>query len=220
MRRPLSEHAAGGWRVRSLAADFALLDRWRFPVELAPEVPLERFLDCLGEVMRELVEGPGAAGALFRLRARLGRWLGWDAEDAPRDVPGSGESSLRARLAPEERGDPGAGADLAARAGLVPVYRRDDEVLLEISNATVHALLHLGRVSRAGDGSLPRAGDPWVPQMAVYVKTRGRIGPLYMAAIAPFRHHVVYPAMLRAVARAWPGFAEREGLPIPVSPAD
>jgi hypothetical protein len=39
--------------------------------------------------------------------------------------------------------------------------------------------------------------------MAVYVKPRGRFGRPYMAFIAPFRHWVVYPALLRQIERAW-----------------
>jgi hypothetical protein len=39
--------------------------------------------------------------------------------------------------------------------------------------------------------------------MAVYVKPRGRFGRPYMAFIAPFRHWVVYPALMRQIERAW-----------------
>ncbi len=40
-------------------------------------------------------------------------------------------------------------------------------------------------------------------QMAVLVKPNGRLGEAYMAAIAPFRHRLVYPAMLRDTERRW-----------------
>ena len=51
----------------------------------------------------------------------------------------------------------------------------------------------------------------WVPdhaggyrgEMAVYVQPNGRLGTLYMAAIAPFRHRIVYPPMLRELGRRW-----------------
>ena len=51
----------------------------------------------------------------------------------------------------------------------------------------------------------------WVPdgsggfrgQMAVLVKPNGRLGAGYMAAIRPFRHRIVYPAMLRRMERGW-----------------
>jgi len=39
--------------------------------------------------------------------------------------------------------------------------------------------------------------------MAVYVRPNGLLGNAYMAAITPFRHLVVYPAMVRDLGRAW-----------------
>jgi hypothetical protein len=39
--------------------------------------------------------------------------------------------------------------------------------------------------------------------MAVLVKPNGRFGRVYMAAIKPFRHLIVYPAMLRQIEREW-----------------
>jgi hypothetical protein len=40
-------------------------------------------------------------------------------------------------------------------------------------------------------------------QMGVYVKPRGRLGAAYLALITPFRHRVVYPALMRQIGRAW-----------------
>jgi len=39
--------------------------------------------------------------------------------------------------------------------------------------------------------------------MAVLVKPNGRRGAIYMAAIKPFRHALVYPRMLRDFERRW-----------------
>jgi len=39
--------------------------------------------------------------------------------------------------------------------------------------------------------------------MAVYVKARGVLGELYMKLIGPFRHWIVYPALMRQIGRAW-----------------
>jgi hypothetical protein len=55
--------------------------------------------------------------------------------------------------------------------------------------------MHLSWVRR-GDGS-------YRGQMAVLVKPNGALGTAYMAAIKPFRYLVIYPAMLRAIGRAW-----------------
>jgi len=39
--------------------------------------------------------------------------------------------------------------------------------------------------------------------MAVFVKPNGLLGAGYMAAITPFRHLIVYPAMMRQLERDW-----------------
>jgi hypothetical protein len=39
--------------------------------------------------------------------------------------------------------------------------------------------------------------------MAVLVKPNGLLGHAYMAAIKPFRHLVVYPALLKGMGRQW-----------------
>ena len=46
-------------------------------------------------------------------------------------------------------------------------------------------------------------GDGYRGQMAVLVKPNGRLGSAYMLAIAPFRHLIVYPTMLREFGRSW-----------------
>ena len=55
--------------------------------------------------------------------------------------------------------------------------------------------MHLAWVDQ-GDGR-------YQGQMAVYVKPRGRLGKGYMALIKPFRHWIVYPALMRQIERAW-----------------
>jgi hypothetical protein len=39
--------------------------------------------------------------------------------------------------------------------------------------------------------------------MAVLVKPNGPLGAAYMAAIKPFRHLVVYPALMRWMEQKW-----------------
>jgi hypothetical protein len=39
--------------------------------------------------------------------------------------------------------------------------------------------------------------------MAVLVKPNGLLGSGYMAALRPFRHLIVYPALIRQTGRAW-----------------
>jgi hypothetical protein len=52
-------------------------------------------------------------------------------------------------------------------------------------------------------GWVPDQSDGYRGQMAVYVKPNGLLGTVYMAAIAPFRHQIVYPLMLRAMGQQW-----------------
>jgi hypothetical protein len=79
--------------------------------------------------------------------------------------------------------------------GFVPLYRTDDEWAAEISNETVHGVLHLGLVDQ-GEGRCR-------VQMGVYVKARGWFGEIYMKLIEPFRYRIVYPALMRQIERAW-----------------
>ena len=65
----------------------------------------------------------------------------------------------------------------------------------EIANSTVHGIAHFGWVRDGGDG--------YRGQMAVLVKPNGRLGSIYMAAIKPFRHLIVYPAIMRQLERDW-----------------
>jgi len=201
MRRPIEDHRNPTWRVHDHATDFDLLDVWRFPIRLEADVPLATVLDFLTEVNSELRTGNGMAAQLFRLRGWLGRVFGWD-----------GNASYPESVSVVDRGAAetasGIESETPSYLGFEPVYSTQDEMLFELENATVHALMHLGRVELE-EG---RSAGEWAPQMGVYVKRRGLLGRLYMAAITPFRHLIVYPTMMRAAARAWPGFAARKGL--------
>src|SRR5919112_592732 len=76
-----------------------------------------------------------------------------------------------------------------------PLYLLEDEFAAEIANRTMHGVLHLGWV--------PDGVGGYRGQMAVLVKRNGVVGAAYMAAIAPFRHVVVYPPAMREIGRAW-----------------
>src|SRR6202035_3205188 len=81
------------------------------------------------------------------------------------------------------------------RARFAPLYRPPLEFAAKLSNQTVHGVIHLAWVDR-GEGR-------YQGQMAVYVKPRGPLGKGYMALIRPFRHWIVYPALMRQIGRAW-----------------
>jgi hypothetical protein len=194
MRLSNSEHESHGWRISEIAPDFRLEDVWALPAQGG----IEDFATLL-EVMASLdpagSDSP-AARALFSIRWRIGGWLGWDDAPRPLAIPDDGGSSLSARLPEDLRGT---ARDLDLRSTtarrFTPLYRTDVESAAELSNRTVHAVMHLAWVEQ-GDGL-------YQGQMGVYVKPRGRLGAAYMALIAPFRHRVVYPALMRQIERAW-----------------
>ena len=108
-------------------------------------------------------------------------------------IPGTRETTLLERVPDDLRGTAAVtiGPDKPFRA----LYRTDHEYAAELSNRTVHGVLHLGWVEQ-DDGR-------YRGQMAVLVKPRGRFGQAYMAFIKPFRYALVYPALLGIVDRAW-----------------
>ncbi len=130
--------------------------------------------------------------ALFAVREWLGQRFNWDEQADALPIPGCTETSLRERLPADlEAGQSGT----LGSTSFSVVFETPTEWAAEISNGTVHAIIHLGWVKRKG--------GTYRGQMGIYVKPRGRLGPLYMALIAPFRHYVVYPALMRRIDRSW-----------------
>ena len=91
-------------------------------------------------------------GLLWRLRDLLGRALdlgrisvpeGGDREPAVGElpIPGTSEHSLAGRLPADLRGT-GAGVDFGSLP-FAPLYETGDEFAAELSNRTVHAVMHL-----------------------------------------------------------------------------
>jgi hypothetical protein len=197
MRLPNSAHESGSWRIREIASDFTLEDVWELPAQGG----IEDFQDLI-----ELTASSDPANAdslparaLWRLRDRLGGWLDLGSISAPADgagelpIPGGGETSLAGRLPADLRGT-AASTDFGSLP-FVPLYRTDVEFAAEVSNRTVHGVMHLAWVEQ-GEGL-------YQAQMAVYVKPRGLFGKGYMALIKPFRHWIVYPALTRQTERMW-----------------
>ncbi|HEV3123155.1 MAG TPA: DUF2867 domain-containing protein, partial [Candidatus Dormibacteraeota bacterium] len=171
MRLPNAAHEGHPWVISQIVSDFQLLDVWALPTPGGPDD-----FDALLEVMASLDPANGesrVSRALFRLRFCLGRWFGWDDATRKLPVPGRIETSLSARLPEELRGTATGLAVGAAR--FAPLYRTDDEWAAEISNSTVHGVLHMAWVDQ-GEGI-------YRGQMGVYVKTRGPLGATYMALI-------------------------------------
>lgn len=202
MRLPNAAHESRPWRIHEIVPDFAVEDVWALPAHGGAE----DFRTLL-----ELVASSDPANAeslpartLWRVRDRLGEWFGLDRISVPVDsdgddaagklaIPGTNETSLTGRL-PDDLRNTAADVHFVSLP-FVPLYRTDVEFAAEVSNRTVHGVMHLAWLDQ-GDGR-------YQGQMAVYVKPRGRFGQGYMALIRPFRHWIVYPGLMRQIERTW-----------------
>ncbi len=177
-----SVHTGRHWRVSTLCPDFRVLDVWRLPIHGQP--------GDFADVCRVFVENghrtdSAATALLFRIRLALGALLRLDAPVG---------ASVAERLTADDRRRDRSGPP-AVEGMATPVYVFDDEALYEVSNKTIHALIHLGWVDAPGGGC--------TAEMAIYIRSRGRLSDAYMALIAPFRHRIVYPALLARIGRVW-----------------
>jgi hypothetical protein len=189
MRLANSAHTAQPWLIHTIAPDFQLEDVWALPTPGGPGgfqtlvAALER-----GDFQQD---GPVAARLLWRLRWKLGAVMGLDGTRTGLDAR---VQSLRHRL-PVELRDSATARQENSSSPFTFLYQVGNERAAEIANRTMHGVVHLGWV--------PDGEDGWRGQMAVLVKPNGRLGTLYMAAIRPFRHLIVYPALMRSWERRW-----------------
>jgi hypothetical protein len=201
MRLPNTAHTSRPWRIHELTPDFRLEDVWALPTPGGPD-DFRRLVLGLPRLVQGLAAAEGSQGsshaarALWAIRWTLGELLGWD---DPAAGLGSRVPTLRDRLPVDLREAP-SGPDLHRFKSL---YLLEDEWAAEIANRTVHGVLHLGWV--------PDQTGGYRGQMAVLVKPNGPFGTGYMAAIRPFRHLIVYPAMLRGIEREWRALARSLG---------
>ncbi|MEU4268662.1 DUF2867 domain-containing protein [Streptomyces sp. NPDC026092] len=188
MELPKSAHTSRPWRIHELTPDFRLYDVWALPTPGGP--------DDFPRLVRNFAGGDTGdnsswlARRLFAIRWKLGELFGWDDRDKGL---GSRVPTLRDRL-PEDLRDGPAGPEFE-RLPFTSVYLGDDEWAAEMANRTMHGVMHLSWVP---DGSGGHRG-----QLAVLVKPNGLFGKAYMAAIAPFRHLLVYPPLMRDIGREW-----------------
>jgi Protein of unknown function (DUF2867) len=202
MRVSNAAHESRPWRIRDIAPDFTLEDVWALPVR-GGAGDFQTLLQIM--TSDDLMDSASLpTRILWGARDLLGSWFGLGRISTPIDsarddaagelpIPGTNETSLTDRL-PDDLRNTASGLhfdDVPFR----PLYLTDDEFAAEMSNQTVHAVMHLGWADQ-GDGRCQG-------QMAVYVKPRGQFGKGYMALIKPFRYWIVYPALMRQIERAW-----------------
>jgi hypothetical protein len=188
MKLPNTAHASRPWRIHELTRDFRLEDVWALPVT--------GDLDDFPRLVQRFASGDPsqssscAARTLCAIRWKVGELLGWDAPDAG---VGSRVPTLRDRL-PADLREATTGPDFD-ELPFTSLYLLDDEWAAEVANRTMHGVVHIGLVGNETGG--------YGAQMAVLVKPNGLVGNAYMAAIRPFRHLIVYPAMMRQIEREW-----------------
>jgi hypothetical protein len=187
MRLAEAAHSSRPWRIHEIAHDFELEDVWALPTPGGPG-DFPRLVEMATSLDASRASS-GGVRAQFALRWKLGELLGWDDTHGG---AGSRGPTLRDRLPADVRD-----RRLPAFDALpfTPLYLLDDEFAAETANATMHGVLHLGWV--------PDGNGGYRGQMAILVKRNGRLGSVYMAAIRPFRHRIVYPSMMREFARTW-----------------
>jgi Protein of unknown function (DUF2867) len=187
VKLPVSAHNSRPWRIHQIADDFQLEDVWALPTPGGPDdfPRLVQIATSMDPARSEFL----AVRALFGLRGRIGGLFGWD--DADRGV-GSRVPTVRDRVPADLRD--GSLPEFKVLPFL-PLYLCKDEFAAEIANETMHGIMHLSWV--------PDGAGSYGGRMAVLVKPNGRLGAAYMAAIAPFRHLVVYPLMMRDIERDW-----------------
>ncbi len=199
MRSAPTAHLAHPWRIHDLIPDFRLEDVWALPT---PGGPDEFPALVNGFAHADPAELPSRlARSLWNFRVKVGGALGWDDSEAG---PGGRVPSLRGRLLADLRDGP---AGPPFFLPFEPLYLLEHEFAAEIANTTMHGVMHLSWVLD------PDGGGPYHGVMAVYVKPNGRLGEAYMATIRPFRHHVVYPPMMRQIATTWQSMRGRTGQP-------
>jgi hypothetical protein len=174
-------------RVHSFLRDVPLHDVW------AVDLPGGREGITLLEFRRrssadKTEDTPFAAKALLQFRFFLGRIFRLDtpspAEKSASYVTLLNEADCLASLEP-----PG------SRDGYFDVvYVFQNEMLLEIINATVHAFWAQ---------TLARTSAGYRLYWGIYVKPVRWITPAYMALIDPFRRWIVYPQILDSVRKQW-----------------
>jgi hypothetical protein len=186
MRIEAGEFRARPLRVHALLHDVPLEDAWA--VRLPGGGAGRTVQDVWTVTVDAFAAAPALIRGLFWLRGRIGVLCGWDRPRAAWDA-----ESYANRLSPEDRAR-SRGAPGTRDGGFSLLYRFEDEQLSELRNSTVHAFVSL---------SIRAAPGGYLAYLGVFVRPVHRFTWLYMAAIAPFRRLVIYPALVRKMQRAW-----------------
>jgi hypothetical protein len=184
---PAQEFERLSLRVHAFLEGVPLHDVW------AVNLPRFRSGITLADFLRatngRLFAPPPVVRALLSVRFFFGTLFGWD--DGP--APAGRTPTFADRLMAPDRESSLAPA--GERDGMFHVvYRFENEQLVELVNRTAHA---------AALTTLVETPGAYRFYFAVYVRSVGKLTPLYMALIFPFRKLFVYPSLLRGVRATW-----------------
>jgi hypothetical protein len=172
-------------RVHDFLAGVPLHDVW------AVDLPRVRSGITLNEFLRLARGRPFTPSrivrALLSIRFFIGRCFGWDRE------PASVHETFTTRLTAADRLRSLAPAGRREGPFRI-VYRFENEQLLEVINRTAHG---------AALSALVETAIAYRFYFAVYVRSVGRLTPVYMTLIDPFRKFIVYPSLLLSVRTTW-----------------
>ncbi len=200
MRIDKKIHSSHPWKVNKIAEDFILWDVWDIPISAdnSKTQNFQAFYRIAMETFGKIQKNKSLANFLFALRNWLGKIFPLDKNINTLPVPGCLETSVRSRLKSKDLGKSKKGNAIKLNSsGLEfrPVYLYKDESLHELSNDTVHALIHVGWIKKMDTA--------YNATLAIYVKPRGLYGKIYLKLIEPFRRYIVYPAMMKAIMARW-----------------
>ncbi len=173
-------------RVHDFLSGVPLHDVWAIDLPRPRSgITLDAFLRAAGG---RLLRPSPVVRTLLSIRFFVGRHLGWD-----REPDATVRETFATRLTTGDLSKSLARA--GTREGLFRiVYRFENEQLLEVSNRTAHA---------AALSALVETENAYRFYFGVYVRSVGRLTPVYMALIDPFRKLIVYPSLLRSVRTTW-----------------
>ena len=194
------KHSERLWKVSEIANDFNLWDVWEIPI-IANNSRTENFQSFYKIITRTFMTmqtNITLTSLLFTLRFWLSKIFPLDRNINTLPIPGCHETTVKSRLNDQDLAASKKGkaikdnnTDLQFRA----VYLFKNESLHELSNDTVHALIHFGWINKKN--------DDYTATLAIYVKPRGIYGQIYLKLIEPFRHYIVYPTMMKTIKTQW-----------------
>ncbi len=173
-------------RVHDFLAGVPLHDVWAVDLpRTRPGITLVEFLRVTGARPFRCSAG---VRALLNVRFFVGLLLGWD-----RDSGETVRETFASRLTPADRAKSLVPAGVREGPFRI-VYRFENEQLLEVVNRTAHAGALTALIETSGAYRF---------YLGVYVRKVGRLTPVYMTLIDPFRKLIVYPSLLRSIRKTW-----------------